>query len=295
MDKTQVLIPQDLTELAKALGQATPRSRILAGGTDLIISLHSGKQPPDMLIDLSGVPELVYIAETPADIRIGAMATFNMIKEHPAIRKNFPALADAAGHVGSNQIRNRATLGGNLANASPAGDAIPVLAMLQAKISAISSAGLLKEYGVAEVVTGAGKTCLAADEVIVSIAIPRPAASGRNAFIKLGSRSAVTIAMINLAMGIDLADDGRTIRSARLVIGAIAPTALRLPEIEGKLAGRLLDDSLAQELTDRLSRLVEKTAPLEFEGAYKKEAVRGPVMDLLQKLAPEVYGPYCPL
>ena len=201
MNNTQVLTPHNLAELAVSLGRATAKSKIVAGGTDLIISMQSAKHHPDLLIDLSGVPELIYIHQTPTAVRIGAMTTFTAIKDHPVIRQAFPALVDAASRVGSNQIRNRATIGGNVANASPAGDAIPVLAMLQAKISVISSDGLLKDYTVDDFLLGPGKTRLQFNEVIVGLTIPLPTAAFRSAYVKLGSRSAVTIAMINLALG----------------------------------------------------------------------------------------------
>ncbi|ATW27810.1 FAD binding domain-containing protein [Candidatus Formimonas warabiya] len=289
MNQTQVCTPNNLNELAAALHLATPKSKVLAGGTDLIISLNERRIDPDLIIDLSGVRELSFIKQENDFIRIGAMTTFTEIKENGFINQYFPCLRDAAAQVGSNQIRNRATLGGNIGNASPAGDSLPVLAMLNASVSVMDTLGNIKDYTIDEIIQGPRKTNFHYNEAIVTIKIPLPQPSFRSAFVKLGSRTAVTIAMINVAMGIIFDEKMKRINDASIVMGAISSKVLRLPEIEKIFINRPLDHSLRKEFCQKLSQLIEKTSPVEFEMVYKKDAVKGVALDLLQKLLPEIY------
>lgn len=289
MKSVHICNPENINELITALNQATPNSRILAGGTDIIISLHERRINPDLIIDLSGIKELNYIKQENEFMIIGALTTFTEIKENHLVLKYFPCLAEAAAQVGSVQIRNRATIGGNIANASPAGDSLPVLSMLNAKISVINPLGFIKEYSIDEILLAPRKTNLSYNEAIVSIKIPIPQPSFRSAFVKLGTRTAVTIAMINMALGINYDEQRKKITDASLVLGAISPKALRAPEIEKIFIDRTPDYNLLTEFSHRLSRLIEKTAPVEFEMEYKKDAVKGVAADLLHKLLPEVF------
>lgn len=289
MNHTQVCTPNNLNELAAALHLATPKSKVLAGGTDLIITLNERRIDPDLIIDLSGVKELSFIKQENDFIMIGATTTFTALKENSLIQQYFPCLRDAAAQVGSNQIRNRATLGGNIANASPAGDSLPVLAMLNASVSVMSALGNRKEYTIDEMIQGPRTTNLRYNDAIVAIKIPVPQPSFRSAFVKLGTRTAVTIAMINVAMGILFDEETQKIKDASIVMGAISSKVLRLPEIEKIFINRPLDHNLLKEFCQKLSQLIEKTSPVEFEMVYKKDAVKGVALDLLHKLMPEIY------
>ncbi|MGI6684331.1 MAG: FAD binding domain-containing protein [Bacillota bacterium] len=289
MNPVEICTPNNINELITALSQATPHSKVLAGGTDLIISLHERKIKPDLIIELSKVKELAFIRQENEFISIGALTTFTEIKENDLILKYFPCLAEAAARVGSVQIRNRATIGGNIANASPAGDSLPVLSMLNAQISIINPHGSIKECTIDEILMAPRKTNLSYNEAIVSIKIPIPHPSFRSAFVKLGTRTTVTIAMINMAMGINFDEQTQKITDASLVLGAISPTTLRVPEIEKIFIDRTLDHSLLTEFSQMLSQLIEKTAPIEFEMEYKKDAVKGVSSDLLHKLLPEIF------
>ena len=139
MGKAVVLTPDNLSELRDALKQATPKSKILAGGTDLVMAIHKYRCKPDLLIDLSGVKELKFIKLEDNHLHIGAMATFTQIKENESVRKHALCLAESAALVGSNQIRNAGTIGGNIGNASPAGDTIPALMALDARARIMNS------------------------------------------------------------------------------------------------------------------------------------------------------------
>ena len=139
MNRPELLAPRDLAALAAALGRATPDSRLLAGGTDLMLRLRTSVVRPDLLIDLSGLRELSFIRKERGLIRIGAMTTFAQMQRNAMLEIHASCLARAAAHVGSLQIRNVATLGGNVANASPCADAIPALLVLDAQVGAPES------------------------------------------------------------------------------------------------------------------------------------------------------------
>jgi len=290
MTAFKICNPDSINELITALNQATPKSKVLAGGTDLIISLKERKINPDLIIDLSGVKELSFFKQENGFISIGAATTFTEIKENNLVLKHFPCLAEAAAQVGSNQIRNRATIGGNIANASPAGDSLPVLSMLNAKADVINPQGFIKEFTIGEMLLAPRTTNLKYNEAIINIKIPVPQPSFRSAFVKLGTRTAVTIAMINVAMGINYNEKTEKIDDASIVIGAISEKPLRVHEIEKIFIDRPLDYSLLKEFSQRLSQLIEITSPLEFEMEYKKDAVKGVALDLLHKLLPEIYA-----
>lgn len=285
MSKFQVKIPNSLDELCESLNETTPRSKILAGGTDLIISLHEKKIDPDLIIDLSGVKELNYIKLENDLISIGATTTFTEINNNQMIQENIVCLAEAAGLVGSSQIRNRATIGGNIAYASPAGDSLPVLMMLGAKIGVMNRSGQVMEYFVDDLLEGARKTILNYNDVIVNIKIPVPKPGFQNGFIKLGTRSRVTIALINIALGIDFDDQAAKINEARIVLGAVNEKPLRVFEAEALLENRTVDEDLLKAVSQKLSELIEKThRPSSLTWGYKKEAVKGIFCDLMNRL-----------
>ncbi len=287
MHDFEILLPTNIDELKQALRQTTPKSKILGGGTDLVISLKEGRLSPDLVIDLSAIEELTIIKEENDSLLIGAGATFSEIKRNHAVKKYFPCLAEAASQVGSNQIRNRGTIGGNVANASPAGDTLPVLSMLGALIRTLNSDGEIREKTIEQFISGPGKTTMDYNEAIVGILIPFPKEAWRTSFAKLGNRSAVTIAMLNGSMGVRLKENTFEIEDVRLVLGAISIKPVRVPEIENILKKNSLTQEVLSEFIQALSKLVENTAPIEFDMLYKKEAVRGFAVDLLSKLIPE--------
>lgn len=286
MSSLLVHVPKTLTELQQMLKDFTDRTRILAGGTDLTIALNKKTINPDQLVVLSCINELMGIQEHEDMVQIGAATTFSEIEASKIIRNYYPALAEAAADLGSVQIRNTATIGGNIANASPAGDSLPVLMALDGRVSMMDKSGYIKEFSIDEFLVGAGKTLLKPGQVIVNIKIPIPSPAFRSAFVKLGSRSKVTIALVNLAGALSL-DDKAGIKTARIVLGAVYEKPLRVPEAEYLLENGKYDEDLLHKVVEILSHLIEekhRAASLTWE--YKKRAVRGVVYDLMNKLLP---------
>lgn len=286
MGNTELLTPGSLPELQNALRRATPNSRILAGGTDLVIAMHENRCKPDLVIDLSGVKELTFIKLEQGHIHIGAMTTFTRLKEDDLVRKYALCLAEAAAGIGSNQIRNCATIGGNIGNASPAGDTIPALMALEAVIKILDSTGRIEEKTVDEIVIGPGKISIKCDQVITEIVIPVLGVSYRSTFAKVGSRSTVTIAKLNMALVVKYDVGSNTISDVRVGLGAIGVKAFRDLRVERVLNGQKTDEKLARVLGEELCITVQKAIPGRYSLPYKKEAIKGLAYDAWRNLFP---------
>lgn len=266
-------IPNTLEELGEALGRLTENSLILAGGTDLVLRLRSKNLQPDALLSLGSVPALREIEITPERASIGAMATMAEIKKAMDGLPDLQALADAAGGVGSPQIRNKGTIGGNAVNASAAADLPPVLWLLNARVEIMGPGGALRTIPVQELPDGHQGNTLALGEAAVRFIIDRTALSGwRSAFVKLGHRSQVTISRIGMAMAL-LQDEDGTVRDARVVAGAIKPVPFPLPAAEDILRGKKPDPALAIELGETFKGNTRRV--------YKENAAKGVFQDTL--------------
>lgn len=266
-------IPNTLEELGEALGRLTENSLILAGGTDLVLRLRSKNLQPDALLSLGSVPALREIEITPERASIGAMATMAEIKKAVDGLPDLQALADAAGGVGSPQIRNKGTIGGNVVNASAAADLPPVLWLLNARVEIMGPGGALRTIPVQELPDGHQGNTLALGEAAVRFIIDRTVLSGwRSAFVKLGHRSQVTISRIGMAMAL-LQDEDGTVRDARVVAGAIKPVPFPLPAAEDILRGKKPDPALAIELGETFKGNTRRV--------YKENAAKGVFQDTL--------------
>lgn len=265
--------PNTMEELGRDLGQLTPDSLILAGGTDLVLRLRSRNLLPDAILSLDGVPQLREIEISPERASIGAMATMARVKEAVDGLPDLQALADAAGGVGSPQIRNKGTIGGNVANASAAADLPPVLWLLDAQAEIMGPGGALRTVSVRELPDGNQRNTLAVGEVVVRFLISRaPLAGWRSVFEKLGHRSQVTISRIGMAMALKQ-DAEEVIQDARIVVGAIKPVPFPLPAAEEILRGKRPDPELAVSLGETFKGNTRRV--------YKENAAKGVFQDTL--------------
>ena len=230
--------PKTLQEIPACLGRMTEKDKIIGGGTDLIIRLNMGLSKPDALCYLGYVDELKRITAEEDRLVIGAYATMTGIENHPAVKEYFPALMDAASDVGSLQIRNNGTIGGNIGNASPAGDLLPVLYLYNAQVEIMGAEGNRVEP-IEQIIAGPGRTTLAYNEAVTRIFLPRPAFV--SSFVKLGFRRKVTISRIGIALGVQM--DGDYVKDVRLVIGAISLKPVKLTAAEEFLRGKPLNES----------------------------------------------------
>ena len=260
--------PGTLAE-ARALLEEIPGARYVAGGTDVVVRAKSGVERPAALVSLRGVSELAGI-EVGATIRIGALATLEEIGRHPAIRERHPVLQSALGSMGSIQIRNTATLAGNLCNASPCADGAPPLLVCEARLHIIGASGS-REVAVRDFFLGPRQTCLAPGEVLASIELDPSPPGARCVFFKKG-RVRMDLALVNFAGLLVLG--GEVCREVRLVAGAVAPIPLRLDAAEAVLRGAVPTPELVERAAEAAAEEVSPITDLRATAGYRRQLVR---------------------
>jgi carbon-monoxide dehydrogenase medium subunit len=246
--------PTTLKE-AFALADELPGASYVAGGTDLMVGIKNNHVRPPALISLRSIDELGGI-EVGDRVRLGPLTTIAEVLEHEELGRRLPLLIEAARRLGSTQIRNAGTVGGNLCNASPCADAACALLALEASVR-LERGGDAREVGLDEFFTGPKETCLAPGEILTEVLVDPPAAGTRHAFFKRG-RVRLDMAIASLALLVEL--DGRVCRRARLAAGSVAPTPLRLSAVEQLLDGAELTDERIAEAR-RLAE--ESVAPID--------------------------------
>jgi len=235
---------------------------------------------PDLLIDLSGLRELSFIREEHGLIHIGAMTTFAEIQRNAMLRTRASCLARAAAHVGSVQIRNVATIGGNVANASPCADAVPALLVLDAQVGVLNHAGSVERRPLHDVLVEAGTTTLGPGEAILEFSFAPLSERQRGAFAKIGARSSVAVAKLNAAMIVTLDEAQRTISEAKIAFGSVAPMAFVDDRVAAVLRGRTVYGSTIEAFEAACSSMVSRSIPDRSSLPYKRHAVRGLAHDL---------------
>ena len=241
MNDFQYLAPHKLDEAAVLMAEHAGSAQLLAGGTDLLIFMRDGRKSPEVIIDAKKIPELTRMSLDADRLTIGAAVSCRTIWEHPEIAERFPALTDAATLIGGIQIQGRATFGGNLCNAAPSADTVPPVIVYGAIAHIISARGE-RDVPVEEICTGPGRTSLAPDEILVSLSIPAPPANSGAAFLRFIPRNEMDIAVANAAARVDLDEAGATFKSARIAIGAVAPTPLFVEAAGAALSGKPVND-----------------------------------------------------
>ena len=262
--------PKSLDEALKLLA-TLEKAKPIAGGTDLIPLMREVEVEVEHLIDLGGIGELRFIEEGDGYIRIGATTTLSDLVDSTLIASKAPALWEAASSMGSVQIRNRGTIGGNLCNASPAADLGPPLIALGAEAE-IRSVDEARWIPVEEVFAGPKVNSLAGDELLTSVRFKIPPRGAGSAFEKIGRRRGMTLALVNAAAYIELEDE--TCRSARIALGAVAEKPLRLREAEGRLMGERLSEELIEEVSKLCSKLVRPIDDVRASAWYRREMSR---------------------
>jgi xanthine dehydrogenase FAD-binding subunit len=264
--------PRTPAEAVRALA-ADPRALALAGGTDLMVGWNMGLLNGRAVVDLSRLTPWRAIRAGKTGLSIGSLATHTEILRHPAVRARFPLLAAACATVGAAQIQNRGTLGGNLANASPAGDTFPALAVYEAVVRCLGPEGR-RALALGEFFAGVKKTRLKPGELIESIALPFPSRPPTRAeFRKVGTRAAQAISKTMFAGALWLGRGG-LVEDVRLAFGSLAPTVRRLAAAEAFLKGRRLDAAAAGEAARLLDADVSPIDDIRSTRDYRLAASR---------------------
>ena len=253
------------------------RASVLAGGTDLMPQLREGTTTPEVVVDISRIPVLKRIERMGNEIRIGAMVTHAELVTSELVREYAGVLSEAAKTVGSPQIRNLGTLGGNVVNASPAADTIPALVILEAKLVLKSPEGE-RILSVTDFFTAPYQTVIEADELLTDIVVPLPPPSGRAVFLKLARRKAVAIARMNLACMLYYDRQKETFEWVRLCVGSSTPRPVRMTEAEKALIGKPFSTEVLQEAGRAAAEQMVQLSGLRSSTAYKKPVVGDLVM-----------------
>lgn len=275
------------TVAAAVTALQTPGARALAGGTDLVVRLREGREGVAQVVDLNAIPGLGQIGVQGEEIFLGPLVTFSQMMTSALIRHEAPLLARAAAAVGSPQIRNRGTLGGNIMNASPAGDSLPVLLALEARVNLAGPEGE-RCLPLAELLAGPYHTRALPGEILTEIRFPRLPAGCGSSFLKLGRRNALAIARMNVAAVLQM--EAGKIKSARLAVGAVTPVPRRFPEAEAVLAGASPGEGVYKAAAREVAAGMVREAGRRPSFAYKIPAVQALVRRALAEAAQAVEG-----
>ena len=246
MRSIQYEAPSTVDEAVALLAEAGGKARPLAGGTDLIVQMRSKMISPEIIVDVKNIPELLDVSEEGGGFRVGAAVPGAVLGENEAVAAMWPGVVEAFELIGSTQIQGRASLGGNLCNASPAADSTPAMIAAGVKCEIAGPNGR-REAAVEDVVTAPGRTSLGNGEFVVSFLLPpRPARTG-DAYLRFIPRTEMDIAVVGAGVCVTLDEDGRC-TGARVGLGAVAPRPLLVPEAADALIGARLDDEAMANL-----------------------------------------------
>jgi len=265
-------VPETQEELFQLLRDGNPTTRVLAGGTDLFVAMKERGLAAQCLVDIKRVVELRGIESlNGGGLGIGATTTLHEIEMSKTVRNVCPVLSEAVGMIGSLQIRNRGTLGGNLSNASPAADSAPCLLVLDAQFE-LSSAFGSRVIPSETFFVGSGRSVLGPGEILKRIIVPRPKPRTQSVYLKFGLRNAMDIPIVGVAVSLVFGDEGSCC-DAKVALASIAPTPLRARKTEAALAGELNE----QRIQDAAAQAVAEAKPISDvrgSASYRKHLVR---------------------
>jgi len=255
-------VPSTVAQAVTMLKRHGEKARPLVGGTDLLIQLRAGVRRPEYIVDLKHIKELRQIKfDAKKGVRLGAAVPCIEVHESEVMRKNYPGLTEAAHLIGSLQIQNRASVGGNLCNGSPAADTTPALIALGAK-ARIAGGKAVREVAVEDFVTSPGRTVLKPNEILVEFVIPAPKPHSSDAYLRFIPRNEMDIAVVGVGTSLTL--DGDVVKAARIALGAVGPTPIFAKKAGDSLIGKTLDNAA-----------IETAAQLAMEAATPIDDMRG--------------------
>ncbi|MBI5606583.1 MAG: xanthine dehydrogenase family protein subunit M [Deltaproteobacteria bacterium] len=260
-------MPESLEALWPALEE--PDTMVYAGGTDVLVRLRSGSGQPQQLICLERLRELQGIEDHGDRVLIKAGTSHARILDDPIIQTRLPVLARAVKSLGSPPIRNMGTIGGNICSASPAGDTLPPLYVLQAEV-ALRSRTADRRLPIGDFIKGPGQTAIRPDEILTGIWIPKNPEFNRQHYEKVGQRKALAISIVSLAALIELTPAGM-IEDIRLAWGSVGPTVVTAPEVEAVLRGRPLRLEVLKEAAEATRRAVSPIDDIRATADYRRE------------------------
>lgn len=279
----QFFVPQRIEKALEILSRYGKEIKIIAGGTDLLIQYYDRLYEISAWLDLKNILELKKIKIDKNQMIIGAMVTHAQLEKSQDIKKYFPILGKAAADIGSPQIRNRGTIGGNIVNASPAGDLLAPLMAYKAKFKLLSTQGEMS-VPAEEFFIGPKKTILEPAQLLTQIILPLPSERTYGCWIKIGKRKALSIATITLALVVEMDEDNKTVKDVRTCLGSVAPTPIEIKEIRKKIIGKDFNQldfaELGQIVEDKISPIDDIRGTRE----YRKDVAKNIMINALEEI-----------
>ena len=273
--------PKTLEAAVALLSGANGSARLLAGGTDLLVQMRTGRIEPELVIDLKAIPELIGITAENGGFRFGAATPCMALVEHDAFTAACPGVTDGVKLIGSIQVKGRASVGGNLCNASPAADSVPALIAASAIATIVGPKGR-RDAPVEEIAIGPGKTSLAKGEIVASFFLPKRAPHSGDAYLRFTPRTEMDIAVVSAGVSITLDAKG-VCNQARVSLGAVAERALIVPAAAEALMGTKVDAAALQRLADAASAACR---PIDDKRGTKEYRIK--VAGVLARRAAEI-------
>lgn len=267
------------------LSERGERCKIIAGGTDLIPSLRNEDIHPDFILNILEIDQLKGITELDQAVKIGPTTTFTEMVESGLLGRFFPSLVQAASSVGGPQIRNRGTIGGNIAHASPAADVLPALLAHNGGLELQSKRSGKRILPLAEAIQAPYQTSFKADEMLTGIIVKKLEPETRSSFEKLGRRNAMARARMNLTILLQLSK-GEEISEIRIVLGAVMPVARRMRRVEEMFLDRKPDSSLIEKASEKLAEEMMGVTGLRWSTEYKVPVLK----NIFKRIMGELLG-----
>jgi carbon-monoxide dehydrogenase medium subunit len=281
MKRFDYIRPGTIEEAIAAL-KANDEPYLLAGGTDLLIGMKTKAVKPECLIDMKGISGMDGI-EYNNGFKLGALATVRDIEVSPLIREKIPALSQAAATLGSIQIRNRATIGGNLCHGSPAADMAAMLLAMNCEVSIATDKGE-KTIGLDQFFTGPNSTVVGKHELLSQISIPKKMEQFKGVYLKHGPRKAMDIGIVNIAILLDADLKNRLCKQVMIALGAVAPTPIRARKAEALLNGKELKPDLIQKAAQAAANEAKPITDFRATAGYRKDLVESLVRTGIQQI-----------
>ena len=279
----QYFAPQKIEEALEILTKYGEEIKVIAGGTDLLVQYYDRLYEVGSWLDLKNIKELKDIKINKNQMEIGAMVTHAQLEKSGDIQKYFPVLSKAAADIGSPQIRNRGTIGGNIVNASPAGDLLAPLMAYDAQFMLLSIQGE-KIVSAEDFFLGPKKTILEPAQLLTRIILPLPSERTYGSWIKIGKRKALIIATITLALVVEMTEDNKTVKDVRTCLGSVAPTPIEIKEIRKKMVGKNFNQlnftELGQIVEDKISPIDDIRGTKE----YRKDVAKNIMINALEEI-----------
>jgi len=261
-----------LKEAFDAVSASQGGSVFMAGGTDLLVQIKEGQIQPERVIDVKGIQEIDGLSVPGDALSIGSLTTIRTLETSPLISGKAALLAQAAAELGSVQVRNRATVGGNLCNASPSAEMAPALLALDAQAEIYGKAGT-RTVDLDGFFLGPGLTNLGDGEILTSLKIPLTGNRQGSVYDRVSARNAMDLAVVSVAVLLGLDGDEKIVK-ARIAFGAVAPTPIRMPAVEKQLEGNVLSDELVLESAELAAQACKPISDLRASANYRKEMVK---------------------